>query len=304
MYTDRIIKLLSNHRQSHRVELPQPLTLRAIATLIEQSLPPQHEDVSTQLDADLRELQAQGEVLAGMGNRFCVAPPVVLAEDETNLTGILFRGDRAYLRLAHQALETGQPSVRPIIHPRINGFHRIKERLRDVGIRLLTAASSVDHLPLPEFPQPVMLQGCESPHPFQATTWTAPVRQYAPRSGMQQFERWIPVTQASLSDLTLLKLPTGEWLWFEADQFYELTRDTALLVMFQLDHDAKIPIFLPWDDAPGRLNLQGISLPSSYAQLLWRLSQPDADIPRTRLFATANRPIAREALLRLGFILV
>jgi len=304
MPPELIIRLLSNHRQPHRVELPQPLTLRAIATLIQQSLPPQHDDISTQLDADLRELQAQGEVLAGTGNRFCMAPPVVLAENETSLTGLLFRGDRAYLRLAHQALETGQPFVTTMLHPKVRGFHRTKERLRNAGIRLLTVASSVDHLPPRELPQPVRLQGCESPNPFQAATWTDPIRQYVPRVGTQQFERWVPVTQAALGDRTLLKLPTGEWLWFEADQFYELTPDTALLAMFQLDHDANVPLSLPWDDAPGRLQLQGISLPSSYAQLLWRLSEPDADSPRTRLFATANRPIAREALLRLGCTLV
>jgi hypothetical protein len=304
MPPELIIRLLSNHRQTHRTELPQPLTLWAIATLIQQSLPPHHEDISTQLDADLRELQAQGDVLAGTGNRFCMAPPMVLAEDETNLTGILFRGDRAYLRLAHQALETGQPFVKPTLHPRVHGFHRIKERLRNVGIRLITVASSVDYLPLPELPQPARLQGCESPNPFEAATWTDPIRHYVPRVGTQQFERWVPIMQAALRDRTLLKLPTGEWLWFEADQFYELTPDTALLAMFQLDHGANVPLSLPWDDAPGRLNLQGISLPSSYAQLLWRLSQPDADIPRTRLFAIANRPIAREVLLRLGCTLV
>jgi hypothetical protein len=304
MYTDRIIKLLSNHRQTHRIKLPQPLTLRAIATLIQQSLPPQHEDISTQLDADLRELQAKGEVLAGMGNRFCMAPPVVLAEAETNLTGILFRGDRAYLRLAHQALETGQLAVETTLHPRVHDFYRIKQRLRNVGIRLLTVAISVDYLPLPELPQPVRLPGCESPNPFQSATWTAPICQYVPSLGTRQFERWVPIIQAALGDRTLLKLPTGEWLWFEADQFYELAPDTALLAMFQLDHGANVPLSLPWDDAPGRLNLQGVSLPSSYAQLLWRLSKPDADIPRTRLFATANRPIARKALLRLGCTLV
>ncbi|MDX2242119.1 MAG: hypothetical protein NW224_15650 [Leptolyngbyaceae cyanobacterium bins.302] len=304
MYTDRIIKLLSNHRQTHRVELLQPLTLRAISTLIQQSLPPQQADISVQLDADLRELQAQGEVLAGMGNRFCMAPPVVLAEDETNLTGILFRGDRAYLRLAHQALDTGQPFIKPVLRPRIHVFHQINERLRRVGIQLLTVASGVEHLPLPELPQPVRLQGCESPNPFEAATWTDSIRQYVPRVGMQQVERWVPIMQAALCDRTLLKLPTGEWLWFEANQFYELTPDTALLAMFQLDQGANVPIAIPWDEAPGRLNLQGISLPSRYAQLLWHLSKPDPDMPRTRLFVPANRPTAREALLRLGCTLV
>ena len=302
MYTDHIIKLLSNHRQMHRTELPQPLTLHTIATLIQQSLPPQPEDISTQLNVDLCELQAQGDVLAGMGNRFCMAPPIVLAESEMNLTGVLFRGDRAYLRLAHQALETGQPTVKLTLHPKVHGFHRIKERLQKLGIRLLTVATSVDHLPLPELPHSFMLQGCESPNPFQTATWTDTICQYVPKVGMQQFERWVPITRASLSDRALLKLPTDEWLWFEVNQFYELTPDTALLAMFQLDRCAKIAI--PWDDVPGRLNLQGINLPSRYAQLLWRLSQSDADSPRTRLFAIANRPIAREALLRLGCTLI
>jgi hypothetical protein len=304
MYTDRIIKLLSNHRQPHRAESPQPLTLHAIATLIQQSLPPQQADISAELEADLRELQAQGEILAGTGNRFCMAPPVVLAEDATHLTGLLFRGDRAYLRLAHQSLETGQLVTRINLNPRIAGFHRIKEQLQTVGIRLLTAANSVEHLPSPELPKLFTLKGCESPNPFETTVWINTLHQYVPRLGTEQSERWVPVMQADFSDRALIKLPTGEFFWFEANQFYELTPDVALLSMFYLDQARQCPMQIPWDETPGRLNLQGINLPGSYAQLLWQLSQSDPDRPRTRRFAPANRPIAREALLQLGCTLV
>jgi hypothetical protein len=304
MYTNQIIKLLSNHRQPHQAALPQPLTLHNITTLIQQSLPPQQADISAKLTADLCELQAQGEVSAGMGNRFCMAPPIVLAETETNSTGLLFRGDRAYLPLVHQLLETGQSVTRINLNPRISGFHRIKEHLQTVGIRLLTAANSVEHLPLPELPKLCLLHGCESPNPFETIPWTNTLRRYIPCLHLNQFERWVPLMQSDSSDRTLLKLPTGEVLWFEAGQFYELTPDVALLGMFYLDQARQCPMQIPWDEAPGRLNLQGISLPSSYAQILWRLSCPDPDQPRTRLFTPTNRPIAREVLLRLGCTLV
>jgi hypothetical protein len=304
MYTEQIIKLLSNHRQHHRPEQPQLLTSQMIVTLVQQSLPPQKEDISPQIDAEMRELQAQGEILAGTGKKFCMAPPMVLAESETDFTGLLFRGDRAYLRLAHQALETGQSTAKMLLHPKINGFQRIKNRLKDAGIRLFTAERSVEHLPTAELPQPCMLQGSESHNPFEAVTWTDSILQYLPKQGKQQSERWSQVIQSNLAECTLLKLPTGEFIWFEANKFYELAPDVAVLAMFQLDRSASLPIAIPWDEAPGRLNLQRVNLPSSHAQLLWRLSEPETDEYRTRLFSPINRPIAREVLQHLGCILV
>lgn len=304
MYTEQIIKLLSNHRQQHRPEQLKLLSSLMITTLVQQSLPPQNEDISPQIDADMRELQAQGEILAGTGKMFCMAPPIVLAESETDLTGLLFRGDRAYLRLAHQALETGQPAAKILLYPKINGFHRIKNRLKDIGIRLFTAERSVEHLPITELPQPCMLQGSESHNPFETVTWIDSILQYLPKQGKKQSERWSQVIQSNLAECTLLKLPTGEFVWFEADKFYELTPDVAVLAMFQLDQSASLPIAIPWDEAPGRLNLQGVNLPSNHAQLLWRLSKPETDEYRTRLFSPINRPIAREVLQHLGCVLV
>lgn len=301
-----IICLLSNHRQPHYLEYPQALTLRSISSLVEHGLSPNDAATFDQIQACLQELQAQGEVLAGVGNRFCMAPPMVLAQDKTNLTGVLFKGDRAYLKLAHQAMETGQPITKTHLHPRVHGFDHIKERLKSHGIRLLTVTDSVEHLPVPEKPKLYLLSGAEwHENPFQCLQGSGFIQIYIPKSQWQtQRDLWQCITQADLTDSSLLKLSTGEYLWFEADRFYELTRDAARLTLFWLDQQAGFPILVPWDEAPGRLNLQGISLPSSYDQWLWRLSEPDFDQPRTRLFEPSQRPIACQALTRLGCTLV
>ena len=93
-------------------------------------------------------------------------------------------------------------------------------------------------------------------------------------------------------------------LWFAADQFYELSPDAASLAMFWIDQQAGLPLRVTWDERPGRLNLQGTVLPSSYAQWLWRLSKPDPDQLRTRLFEPSQRAIVRQALTQLGCSLV
>lgn len=301
MHTERIIKLLSNHRQPHRPQLPQPLSLRAIASLVDHSLSPQWttNQLSEQLQADLHELQAEGEVLAGTGNRFCMALPTVLAETEDQLTGLRFRGDRAYLGLAHQTLETGQPHSL-ILHPKIQRSEWIKQHLKPYGIAFLTAEANINHLPTPRLPQLCTLQGFERSYDsFQMHLQTdqRPVQQYVP-------QKWIGFTQAMLSNRALLRLPTGEFLWFEAGQFYELPPDTAVLAMFELDRMANFSLRIAWDETPGRLDLRRISLPSSYAQMLWWLSQPQEGENRIRLFASHKHPLVHAVFNRLGCILV
>lgn len=306
MDKERIIKILTNHRKPNCPEHPKALTVRSIVSLIEHSFRPDYIVNSDQVRESLQELQAQGEVLAGMGNQFCMAPPVILVKDETNFVGVLFRGDRAYLKLAHQALETGQTVVKTQLHPKIHGFHRIQERLRNHGIRLLTVTDSVSHLPLPEKPRLHLLYGAEWHEDlFQCWSMSELIQVYLPTSQWQkQGERWQAITQTNLTSNSLLKLSTGEYLWFAADQFYELSPDAASLAMFWLDQQIGLPLQVPWDEVPGRLNLQGTILPNSYAQWLWRLSKPDSDQPRTRLFEPNQRTIVRQALTQLGCYLV
>jgi hypothetical protein len=50
--------------------------------------------------------------------------------------------------------------------------------------------------------------------------------------------------------------------------------------------------------------LQGISLPSFYAQWLWQLSQPDPKQPRVRLFLQSKHEIVRQVFIRLRCLLV
>ncbi len=307
MDVERIIKILSNHRQPHCPEYSKALTVRSIVSLVEQSFPPNYTVNPDQIRECLQELQAEGEVVAGTRNQFCMAPPTVLVEDKTNLAEALFRGDRAYLKLAHQALETGQPICKTQLHPTVHGFHRIKERLANHGIRLLTVTDSVSHLPLPEKPRLHVLSGAEwHEDPFQCWSTSGLIQAYIPTSQWQkQGERWQSITQANLTSDSLLKLSTGEYLWFAADQFYELSPDAASLAMFWLDQQAQLPLKIHWDEPSGRLNLQGTVLPSSYAQWLWRLSRPDPGQPRTRLFKQQSQwARVQQALTQLGCSLV
>ncbi len=307
MDIERIIKILSNHRQPHCPEYSKALTVRSIVSLVEQNFPPNYTVNPDQIRECLQELQAEGEVVAGTRNQFCMAPPTVLVQDKTNLAEALFRGDRAYLKLAHQALETGQPIFKTQLHPTVHGFHRIKERLANHGIRLLTVTDSVSHLPLPEKPRLHVLSGAEwHEDPFQCWSTLGLIQAYLPTSQWQkQGERWQSITQTNLTGDSLLKLSTGEYLWFAADQFYELSPDAASLAMFWLDQQAQLPLKIHWDEPSGRLNLQGTVLPSSYAQWLWRLSRPDPGQPRTRLFKQQSQwARVQQALTQLGCSLV
>jgi hypothetical protein len=302
-----IIKILSNHRQSHCSNFPRSLTLHTISKLVEANLPPHHpvEALRSQVQSDLLELQAQGEVLAGAGNQFCMAPPVVLTKDTADLTGVMFKGDRAYLKIAHQALETDQITHKTTLYPKIRGFRRIKERLKKYGIRLLTVTDSVGNLPVPEQPKSYRLQGAEWPeNPFQLLKASAAIQSYRPKAQASQCDRWQFITQTQLCDNSLIKLPTGEYLWAENEKMYELTPDEACLAMFWLDQQADFPLRVAWDEAQGRLNLQKIFLPSFYAQWLWQLSEPELDQPRTRLFKPSSRPFVCQALIQLGCTLV
>lgn len=303
MHTDLLVKILSNHRQMSHPGRSQTLTLRAITTLLNHQQSPEREEVTpTQVQLSLQELQAQGEVLAGSGNRFCMAPPQVLTKNEKHLTGVRFVGDRAYLRLAHQALEAKPPFTKTLLHPKVHSFCQIKERLLKPGISCHTVDASTAHMSEPTLPKTYMLQGAEwTESPFQITQQ---IDKYVPSLNRTQGDRWYSISPTELTEASLLRLPTSEYLWRIEQQFYALTPDLALFTMFWLDQAKNLPLQIPWDEEPGRLNLQGVSLPSRYAQKLWWLSKPDPDQSRTRLFPPTQRPFAREVLARLGCQLV
>lgn len=305
MPINKIILLLSNHRQSSNQEMPLALNKHQIVSLIGASISPNEsqELLVTQIEAALDELQAQGEILAGSRNRYCMAPPTVLAVDNEDLAGLRFRGDRAYLTLAHQALNSPlERQQNPLLlYPQIQRLHWIKDRLSQVRLRFLTAADSIENLPQPRKPLKQQLRSPWLQNPFTIKNWHN--KRYIPSDTIQK-NRWQSLSQNDLKNHDLLQIPTGEYLWYQEQNFYELEPDIAILAMFQLDIEQQLPLKICWDQVQGRLNLQGVILPSNYARWLWHLSEPDLEIYRNRYFPPANRLLVEAAIKRLGSILV
>jgi len=264
--------------------------------------PPSATDWQLEASRAFDELQAQGEILAGMGKRYCIAPPTVLARSQEDMASLRFQGDRAYLPLVHQTLKTNQSQQETLIRPSGQNFQRVQADLQRIGVCLMTVEDSLQELPQPR--QPRILRSPLEDNPF---FMYPEIEVYKPQALKSQPERWQPrssySTQALTSDL-LLKLPTGEYLWLREGKFYELEPETAVLTMFAQDAAAEELLPIEWDEAPGRLHLQGIILPGAYARWLWRLSDSDPDRYRTRLVLPAYRPLIKEAFVRLGCQLV
>lgn len=311
MLSEQVINLLSHHRFPGKSYLPQSLTRFQLMGLLRNSVPPSVVNTAltpATLDQALHFLEAQGEILIGVGKRVCMAQPTVLAENHENLIGLQFLGDRAYLRLAHQALGTGQPVSKTLLRPQKQSFQWIQEQLQGINIRCLTVEQAVEQLPSPRLPSSWSLRGQEcSENPFFTYQGLDSIQGYRSTQGSQQ-ERWTSVVGlnhlANLSHLHLLKTPEGDFLWMEDGQFFEITSDTAYLAMFYLDQQAKQPLRLAWDELPGRLDLSRTYLPRAYAQLIWRLSSADSAHNRTRLIEPQNRPTVKAAMKRLGCVLV
>ncbi len=129
---EKVIILLSNHRSPITPAIPLPLTKRQILSLLTSSLSPDYpqEKLSQELDATLRELEAQGEIYTSVSNQSCIAQPNVLYEKA------LFRGDRAYLHLAHQLLGNPVSDSAELAFPEID-FDHLREKLLGGGINLV-----------------------------------------------------------------------------------------------------------------------------------------------------------------------
>lgn len=304
---EHIIKLLSLHRQSSNPTMPLALTFNQITRLLQTAFPPTQYLDQVEVKRSLQELEAQGEVLAGDRNRYCIAPPTVLALDNSDLSCFRFTGDRTYLGIAHQVIE-GKPGGEQLnLYPKRYQIHWIKPRLEGAGIRFLSLADSLDDLPQPALPHSSNLLVPWGFDPFQLRQWAngEDIQRYVPKNNTSQNNRWHYPIRENLKNQDLLKLPTGEYLWFQDEQFYELMPDTAILAMFELDRQQECPLKVIWDVAPGRLDLQSVTLPSLYAQRIWRLTEPVEGIYRTRQLRTIEqRSLLEQIMKRLGCVLI
>jgi hypothetical protein len=303
-WTDTITALLSNHRQAQNPAQPMALTRQQILSLLHYVMPPDMRSTDWQTPASqaLEELHAQGEILAGTGKRYCMAPPTVLALSKEEVTSLRFQGDRAYLPLVHQVLKTAQPEQDTLLRSKVREFDRLQMGLQPIGVRLLTVLDSLEGLPEPRIP--IVLRSPLGENPFVTH---AAIEQYVPQLHKNQAERWQSRSSNSsrrLDSESLLKLPTGEYFWLCDGKFYELELEIAVLAMFAQDVKTGYPLRILWDEAQGRICLQGIILPGTYARWLWRLSDPDPDRYRTRLIPPNHRPFIKSAFARLNCQLV
>jgi len=227
-----------------------------------------------------------------------VAPPTLLAASRESLVGLRFRGDRAYLPLAHEILKTNQSPTEERLHPGVANFDRAKTRLQEYRISLLTFADLMSELPKPQKPQRSLLQEHQSALTFSELWQTSDVQQYIPAYA-EQHDRWKTLTSETLNNESLLRLPDQKYLWLEANQFYHLDRDTAIYTMFYLDRQEQQPIRLVLEDT-GRLNLQNIWLPDAYYQWCQQFWEPWEGERRVYKVLPANQPFVRAVFQRLG----
>lgn len=314
MLSQTIIHILSQHRTAERPHRPHTMSCHQLASLLKFSLPPHQRDNDSELRADLdvelNNLEAQGEILLGLGKRVCMAPPTLLIDDETLVTSLQFIGDRAYLSLAHQALQTNQNPTTILLCPRSRNRDRIQAKLKAVGIRCLTVNQVMDKLPCYQTPTAQQLSGHQWRDPiFGNIAQESTVKGYLPTNQWQsQSERWQTIKSQvhlnNLSTIQLLKLANGTFLWRGDGQIYEISPDVAHLAMFAIDQQVQFPLRLTWDEHLGRLDLRRTSLPRDYAQMVWRLSEPDPGHSRIRLVEAQNRARIAAALRKLGCELV
>ena len=289
----KIVAILSDHRSPIDKSKPLTLTKRQILSLLESSLSPDysHDKLIQELESSLRELETKGEIYAGVGNRFCISHPTVVYEEE------LFIGDRAYLSLAHQALGNLVMETNKLVFPDLD-FEVLQQKLLERGISLITIEQCLKHLPEPSLPLTQMLRGYEVEDPFINPDY-AGILHYVPQWA-EQSDRWREPSRSNLRNPDLLRLPTGEHLWYEQGIFYQLEKDAAILAMFKLDREVGQPIKIVWDSDRGHLDLKNVNLPTCYAQSLWRLSNSTDTDNRDRYVEPNRRKQIEEILRKLG----
>jgi hypothetical protein len=303
MNNEKILTILTNHRQPNNRELPRVLTLRSIVSLIEHSLPPNEDINRKEIEDYLNQLQLQGEILQAKGKKYCVAPPTVLVEDKDNCNSLWFRGDRAYLKLVHQVLETRQIIPTLEINSRGKSFTQIKEKLNSCGVRLLTYQDTLYTLPIPQKPKIYTQEKLDK-------IFQGEIKIYKPLFQQHLFkpqeERWKITVIERLINGSLIKSVNAkdyQYYWYQDKQFYQLTdKEQAPLTMFYLDKQAKCPLQISLDETKEgfQLDLQRVFIPYAYYKLVYGLSKPADKTQYIRIFDHIYRQLIEQVFKRLG----
>jgi hypothetical protein len=221
---------------------------------------------------------------------------------------LLFRGDRAYLQLAHQVLNSQSKDRNGVqISFKSTTVGRIQAKLDPIGIRLLTAEDLIHHLPSPQKPPKYALR-CPTTLPDSSE---GELFRYEPIPNTLQGNRWQPIIVSQIStlaDRSLLKLSkdrhyqNDRYFWCEGGEVYDLDRDVAVLAMFDKDREKDSPLRVIWHTSEGRLDLRDIYLPLAYMSYLWQLSV-ETEQYRVRSVPAISRLFIEPAFQRLGCLL-
>ncbi|MCS6815267.1 MAG: hypothetical protein NZ772_17065 [Cyanobacteria bacterium] len=295
-----IVRLLSQHRQPGQPALPATLRKTQVLSLLRQSVQPDYpeEQLRQEVQMALQSLEDQGELLRATGNQYCVAPPSLLATSPENFVGLRFRGDRAYLPLAHTILKTQQPPTEEKLHPKLVSFERAKERLQAKRIRLLTLDDLVSELPMPEKPWRSSLS------PYELSLEQTELQCYCPAYA-EQDDRWqqldaqLPQNESLLRKLENANGKDYQYFWFVANQFYVLYQDAAIYAIFYLDRREQQPLRLVLDQNE-RLNLKTIWLPYAYHRWCQQFLEPCEGERRVYQVPPTHKSLVRVVFQRLG----
>jgi hypothetical protein len=299
-----VVTLLSNHRHSQNANWPATLSKTKLTNLLRKNASPNN-DVSLlneEISRSLEHLEAEGEIFQGARNHYCIASPTLLSDTSDYVTWLIFKGDRAYLSLAHDQLKTEQDPSEIKLALKGKKFDSIQAKLAPIGINLLTHENLAEHLHVPQEPPTYALRcSTELPHFDEGQ-----LSQYLPKPHIPQADRWqIINSESTRVDRRIIKLSqqhrkwSDQYFWWNGSELYELEKEAAILAMFQQDLENSAPLRVIWDTSKGKLDLSDIYLPPSYQKCLWQLSQ-ETETYRVRSVPVGFRPLVDSALRKLG----
>ena len=285
-----VICLLSNSRRADRPQICQSLTKMQICDLIEETLPPNQDNLTTDRMIDrvgeqLEILLHEFEIITTGDTRlrYCMAPPSLILISEEPLLA-QYVGDRAYMERVRVLLGNGNNTNGNLIGSS-SRLSEAREALEQVGISVQTEEMLFQAVPDPALPTEIALSMAEQ-IPLEEVTGSVEV--YIPRRADPLESRWSRLDQAAPSaqselyrartNSTNSKANGWIYLWKQQNTYFRLTVQQAFLAMYKIDIETNAPRLLDLDKA---IPLDVIwQIPRDYARLVRRYTEESDGQPR------------------------
>lgn len=292
-----IVDLLSSSRRDDRPQLCQSLTKRQISDLIEEMLPPNQKKIAERMvdrvGEQLEILLQEFEIICTGDRRlnYCMAPPSLIVSREEPLQ-VRYVGDRAYMELARELLESGNHNDSNLMDSN-KSLNEARNSLEQVGLTVQTEEMLFQAVPDPAYPTEIELAMAEQ---IQLEELCGSVEVYVPRRADFFASRWSQLDQTASSAQSLLYRAKKSdirskdqglmFLWKWQGILYRLTAQQAFFAMYKADIDRNAPKLLELDqDIP-----MGViwHIPRDYARLVSRYTEEHAGQERPGLGSHDN----------------